>query len=197
MPSSGSSLRSPLAEPRVRRTSYLRPDIERHLLHDDGEVIIVEIAKPPVAAVGPAGWVVMGVAILLLMGYAGPGWWLMMLVGLGLSAVGLLQIHALHMDRFVVTNLRVFRVHGTFERHVATVPLMRILDITVHQPFLGTLFNYGHLVFESAAQDQGLREIKYVDDPFTIEHTIEQVIQRSGVRPVAVRQAVVVEDDGT
>jgi uncharacterized membrane protein YdbT with pleckstrin-like domain len=184
MPSSGSSLRSPLAEPRVRRTSYLRPDIARHLLHDDGEVVIVEIAKPPVAAVGPAGWVVMGVAILLLMGYAGPGWWLMMLVGLGLSA-------------FVVTNLRVFRVHGTFERHVATVPLMRILDITVHQPFLGTLFNYGHLVFESAAQDQGLREIRYVDDPFTIEHTIEQVIQRSGVRPVAVRQAVVIADDGT
>jgi len=52
-------------------------------------------------------------------------------------------------------------------------------------------------VFESAAQDQGLREIKYVDDPFTIEHTIEQVIQRSGVRPVAVRHAVVIEDDGT
>jgi hypothetical protein len=74
---------------------------------------------------------------------------------------------------------------------------MRILDITVHQPFMGTLFNYGHLVFESAAQDQGLREIKYVDDPFTIEHTIEQVIQRSGVRPVAVPHAVVIEDDGT
>jgi hypothetical protein len=42
-----------------------------------------------------------------------------------------------------------------------------------------------------------LREIRYVDDPFTIEHTIEQVIQRSGVRPGAVRQAVVIEDDGT
>ncbi len=197
MPSSGSSLPSRLAEPRVRRTSYLRPDIERHLLHDDGEVVIVEIAKPPVAAVGPAGWVVMGVAILLLMGYAGPGWWLMMLVGLGLSAVGLLQIHALHMDRFVVTNLRVFRVHGTFERHVATVPLMRILDITVHQPFLGTLFNYGHLVFESAAQDQGCARSSTSTTRSRSRHTIEQVIQRSGVRPVAVRHAVVVEDDGT
>ena len=195
MPSSGSSLRSPLAEPVVRRTSYLRPDIDRHLLHDDGEVVIVEIAKPPVAAFGPAGWVVGGVALLLMMGYAGPGWWLMMLIGLALAVIGLFQIHELHMDRFVVTNLRVFRVHGVFERHVATVPLMRILDITVHQPFLGTLFNYGHLVFESAAQDQGLRDIKYVDDPFTMEHTIEQVIQRSGVRPIAVRRQV--EDDGT
>ena len=58
---------------------------------------------------------------------------------------------------------------------------MRILDITVHQPFLGTLFNFGHLVFESAAQDQGLREIKYVDDPFTIEHTIEQDGRVAGV----------------
>lgn len=182
MPSSGSSLPSQLAEPRVRRTSYLRPDIERHLLHDDGEVVIVEIAKPPVAAVGPAGWVVMGVAILLLMGYAAAGWWLMMLVGLGLSAVGLLQIHALHMDRFVVTNLRVFRVHGTFERHVATVPLMRILDITVHQPFLGTLFNYGHLVFESAAQDQGLRDIRFVGRPDARDLAIQRVVQRAGLR---------------
>ena len=196
MPSSGSSLPSPLAEPRLRRTSYLRPDIDRHLLHDDGEVVIVEIAKPPVAALGPAGWVVVGVAILLMMGFAGPGWWLMMLVGLVLAVIGLYQIHSLYMDRFVVTNLRVFRVHGTFERHVATVPLMRILDITVHQPFFGTLFNYGHLVFESAAQDQGLRDIKYVDDPFTMEHTIEQVIQRSGVRPIAVRHEPL-EDDGT
>ncbi len=194
MPLSGSSLPSPLAEPGVRRTSYLRPDIDRHLLHDDGEVVIVEIAKPPVAAVGPAGWVVVGVALLLLMGLAGPGWWLMMLVGLVLAGIGLFKIHQLHMDRFVVTNLRVFRVHGTFERHVATVPLTRILDITVHQPFLGTLFNYGHLVFESAAQDQGLRDIRYVDDPFTMEHTIEQVIQRSGVRPIAVRHF---QDDGT
>ena len=195
MPSSGSSLPSQLAEAGLRRTSYLRPDIERHLLHNDGEVVIVEMAKPPIAAFGPAGWVVVGVALLLLMGFAGPGWWLMMLLGLVLSVVGLYRIHALYMDRFVVTNLRVFRVHGTFERHVATVPLMRILDITVHQPFLGTIFNYGHLVFESAAQDQGLRDIKYVDDPFTMEHTIEQVIQRSGVRPIAVRRQV--EDDGT
>lgn len=196
MPSSGSSQPSPRAESTVRRTSYLSPDIDRHLLHNDGEIVVVEIAKPPVAAVGPAGWVVVGVVLLLLMGVAGAGWWIVMLIGLGLCGFGLYRIHDLHMDRFVVTNLRVFRVHGTFERHVATVPLMRILDITVHQPFLGTLFNFGHLVFESAAQDQGLREIKYVDDPFTIEHTIEQVIQRSGVRPVAARQPVA-EDDGT
>lgn len=196
MPSSVSSRPSLRAESTVRRTSYLSPDVDRHLLHDDGEVVVVEIAKPPVAAVGPAVWVLVGIVLLFLMGLAGAGWWIVMLLGLGLCGVGLYRIHDLHMDRFVVTNLRVFRVHGTFERHVATVPLMRILDITVHQPFLGTLFNFGHLVFESAAQDQGLREIKYVDDPFTIEHTIEQVIQRSGVRPAAVRQAVA-EDDGT
>src|SRR5664280_2154116 len=137
MPSSGSSLRSPLAEPRVRRTSYLRPDIERHLLHDDGEVVIVEIAKPPVAAVGPAGWVVIGVAILLLMGYAGPGWWLMMLVGLGLSAVGRLQLHALHMDRCAVASRRVFRGRGAFARPGATVPCSTSPRRARRQPVLG------------------------------------------------------------
>jgi len=34
-------------------------------------------------------------------------------------------------DRFVITNQRVFRVHGTFSTSRASVPLSRILDITV------------------------------------------------------------------
>ena len=86
------------------------------------------------------------------------------------------------MDRFVVTNMRVFRVHGILSQHVATMPISRILDISVHTPIIGRIFNYGHFVFESAAQEQGLREIRYVGSPTQRGLTIQRVIQRSGLR---------------
>ena len=94
----------------------------------------------------------------------------------------LVRIHVEYMDRFVITNMRVFRVHGVLSQHLATMPMTRILDISVHQPFLGRLLGYGHFVFESAAQDQGLRDIRFVGDPERRDLTIQRVIQRSGLR---------------
>ena len=44
------------------------------------------------------------------------------------------------------------------------------------------MFGYGHFVFESAAQDQGLREIRFVGSPDQRGATIQRVIQRSGLR---------------
>ncbi|MCL2784327.1 MAG: PH domain-containing protein [Propionibacteriaceae bacterium] len=95
------------------------------------------------------------------------------------------------MDRFVVTNMRVFRVHGVLKRDIATIPLMRILDITVHQTLTGMIFNYGHLTFESAAS-QGMRKITFVANPKSRDLIIQGVIHRSGVRRAA--SAVVVAD---
>jgi hypothetical protein len=62
------------------------------------------------------------------------------------------------------------------------MPISRILDISVHTPILGRIFNYGHFVFESAAQEQGLREIRFVGSPTQRGLTIQRVIQRSGLR---------------
>jgi len=59
-----------------------------------------------------------------------------------------------NIDRFVITNMRVFRVHGLFSRNLATMPLSRILDITVVKPFSGRIMGYGHFTFESAAKAQ-------------------------------------------
>jgi hypothetical protein len=47
---------------------------------------------------------------------------------------------------------------------------------------LGRIFNFGHFVFESAAQEQGLRDIRYVGVPDERDLTIQRVIQRSGLR---------------
>jgi uncharacterized membrane protein YdbT with pleckstrin-like domain len=89
------------------------------------------------------------------------------------------------MDRFVITNMRVFRVSGVLTKKVATTPIMRILDITVDKPFIGRILGFGHFIFESAAQEQGLRDIKFVGRPDQRDLTIQRLLQRSGLRATA------------
>ena len=85
-------------------------------------------------------------------------------------------------DRFVITNMRVFRLHGVLSQTLATMPLHRILDITVVKPLHGRLLGFGHFVFESAAQEQGLRDIRYVGQPDERDLTIQRVIAQAGLR---------------
>jgi hypothetical protein len=62
------------------------------------------------------------------------------------------------------------------------MPLSRILDITVRRPMLGRLLGYGHFCFESAAQKQGIRDIRYVSRPYARDLAIQRVVQRAGLR---------------
>ena len=74
------------------------------------------------------------------------------------------------------------RVRGIYAQRLATMPLGRILDITVEKPMLGRILNYGHFVFESAAQEQGLRDIRFVARPYQRDLIIQRVVQRAGLR---------------
>jgi len=160
-----------------------RQNIEKHLLVDEGEVVIDEVAHHWVVYLFPIIELVLGLGFLVLaiIGPMNIGWFF-------LALMAVLWGHALwratheHMDRFVITNMRVFRISGVVTRKIATMPIARILDITVDQPFFGRVLGYGHFVFESAAQEQGLREIRYIGDPSGRDLTIQRVIQRSGLR---------------
>jgi hypothetical protein len=163
--------------------SIFDPRVDRHLIADEGEVIIDEVRKHWAAVVGPIIEVFAAFAVLLLIFWVPSGaYWVPLFLWIGLGLHGLWRILQAHMDRFVVTNMRVFRVHGILTQNIATMPIARILDISVHKPFVGRIFGYGHFVFESAAQDQGLREIKFVGSPNERGATIQRVIQRSGLR---------------
>jgi hypothetical protein len=78
--------------------------------------------------------------------------------------------------------MRVFRVHGVLSQSLATMPLSRILDISVKKPLHGRVLGFGHFCFESAAQEQGLRNIRYVGRPDERDLAIQRVVQRSGLR---------------
>lgn len=159
------------------------PEIGRHLLRDEGEVIVDEVRKHPIVYVVPALLALAGLVVLFLSGMAPVDLaWVPMVLGAGLLAWGGWKALDANLDRFVITNMRVFRVHGVLARSLATMPLGRILDITVIKPMSGRILGYGHFTFESAAQDQGLRDIRYVGRPDERDLSIQRVVQRAGLR---------------
>lgn len=175
---------------------FLDPGIDRHLLSQEGEYVIDEVTKHWVTVLLPTLGVVACIPIFLAMAWLGPWFWLSFVVAVPLLVICLVRIHAMHMDRFVITNMRVFRVNGILSQHMATMPMTRILDISVYQPFLGRVLGYGHFTFESAAQDQGLRDISFVPDPEGRDLTIQRTIQRAGLRASFTRVPDDDEDDG-
>jgi uncharacterized membrane protein YdbT with pleckstrin-like domain len=162
---------------------WLDPHVEQYILVDEDEYIVDEVLKHPMAIFWPGLRLLLALILLISATYAGaPFGWLLALVGFGIAVQAVWKICDEQMDRFVITNMRAFRVHGLFSRHRATTPMTRILDITVNQSLIGRIFNYGDFIFESAAQDQGLREIHYVGRPDERDRTIQTVIQRAGLR---------------
>jgi uncharacterized membrane protein YdbT with pleckstrin-like domain len=163
--------------------STFDPKIRKHLLRDEGEVIVDEVLHHWVVYVVPVLEALAGVLVfyLFLIAPVDLAWF-------PFVAAFVIWMHAAykaldeHMDRFVITNMRVFRVRGVFAQKLATMPLGRILDITVEKSLTGRLFNYGHFVFESAAQEQGLRDIRFVGRPYDRDLTIQRVVQRAGLR---------------
>lgn len=163
--------------------SWLDVDITPHLLWAEGEVVVDEVRHHRVAYVRPAAEGLLGLVVLVSMLLLPPGLgWLLF------AAAAVVLAHAAWLgarerrDVFVVTNMRVFRVHGVLSTTLATMPLTRILDITVQKPLLGRLLGYGHFIFESAAHDQGLHDIRFVARPDQRDLAIQRVVQRAGLR---------------
>ncbi|MFC6153744.1 PH domain-containing protein [Nocardioides yefusunii] len=159
------------------------PDVGQYLLREEGEVVVDEVRHHWVAYSRASLEFVLGLLALTLVPFAEVDVaWLPLVIGLVLwgraAWLGLVE----HMDRFVITNMRVFRVHGVLNRKAATMPLARILDITVIKPLAGRIFGYGHFCFESAAQEQGLRDIRFVGRPNDRDQSIQRVVQRAGLR---------------
>ena len=159
------------------------PDIGQYLLRDEGEVVVDEVRKHWMAYARAVLEFLAGFLVLTLVPFAPVDVaWLPLVIGLALWGHALWLALVQHMDRFVITNMRVFRVHGVLDRQAATMPLVRILDITVTKPLVGRVFGYGHFCFESAAQEQGLRDIGFVARPNERDQSIQRVVQRAGLR---------------
>lgn len=159
------------------------PKIRKHLLRDEGEVVVDEVKHHWFAYVRPIGESVLALVLLVSSPFVHVNLaWIFLVLSFGLAGHAAWGAVREHRDRFVITNMRVFRVHGVLSQHLATMPLSRILDISVRKPLHGRLLGFGHFCFESAAQEQGLRDIRYVGRPDQRDLSIQRVVQRSGLR---------------
>ena len=159
--------------------------VRRRLLGDEdvAEDIVDEVHHHWIVHVPSALEVVGVVAILWLMLFSSAHvGWLLLALAAGVLLHAAWRSLGFFMDVFVVTNMRVFRVRGVLAVTHATTPLSRILDITVDQPFWGLVLGFGHFTFESAAQEQGLHDIRYVGHALERDKRIQRHVQRAGLR---------------
>jgi hypothetical protein len=197
-PQAGGRDRTPQAGGRDRTPlDWLDPRVERYVLVEDGELLRDEVIRHWAASVWPM--VRLGVGLwLLASAFVFTSWffWVVLALALGLFGQAVWVLTDQFRDRFVVTNQKVYRVHGNVNQVRASMPLTRILDITVDRPVIGRILGYGHFVFESAAQDQGLREIKWVPEIDERERLIQRVIHEAGLG-TGPTTLTATEDDGT
>ena len=166
----------------LRRT-FADPHVHRHLLVEEGERIVDEVRHHSVVY-GTAMCELLGAVVAFVLFVFSPVdiAWFPLLASVALVVHGGWGALNYHMDRFVITNMRVFRVQGVLTQRLATMPIARILDISVEKPLMGRLMGYGHFIFESAAQEQGLRDIRYVGQPDERDLTIQRVIAQACLR---------------
>lgn len=172
---------SSAARLRLGWSRFLDPHVEDRLIGDEGEYVLDEIGRHWVTRLWPGFRVVVAMGLFGLMPWLGHLWWVALIAGLVLGLQGFWRMHTEYMDRFVVTNLRVFRVNGVIDQRCASMPLARVLDISMQRPFWGQMFGYANFVFENAAQDQGLREIDFVGAPDDRMYLFQRVVIRAGL----------------
>ena len=164
--------------------SITDPNIAKHLLREEGEVIVDEVLRHWAAYIRPSIEAVLAIALLVITPF----------ISVDLASVPLIvRVRAARSRRLVRWCAR--SGTGSSSRTcgcsacTACSPATwrrcrsaRILDITVVKPLHGRMLGFGHFVFESAAQEQGLRDIRYVGRPDERDLTIQRVVQRSGLR---------------
>ncbi len=162
---------------------YASPRVSERLLRHLDETLVEDVRHHWVVYIVPSLIALVGFAVLLggFFVSLATGWLFLTIGAVVMLWAGWKALNE-HMDRFVLTNMRAFRVRGVFGQSAATMPLSRVLDITVRKPMLGRLLGYGHFVFESAAQEQGLREIRFVPSPDQLDLQIQEQVQQAGLR---------------
>jgi hypothetical protein len=172
----------------------LRPArrIDEQLLHPLGERVILALPHHPVAYYHGWAWVVAAATWTLAVLATNAQVAALFPVFLLLARGGWLLLRT-HQDWFVVTDMRIFRIQGVFNQRAAAMSLSRIVDFTMEQPLTGQMMGFGHFVFENAAQDQGLREIRHIRDVNAVNKTIQELVFQAGGGPAKHKRPVPVQ----
>lgn len=90
---------------------------------------------------------------------------LLIWVSLGCGGYFAWRVAEWRNEYFIATDKRLVLAQGFIDRNIATMPLMKVTDLSFQRSVLGRLLGYGKFVFESAGQDQAMREIAWIPNP--------------------------------
>ena len=182
-----------------RVVRWLEPSVDKQILVLGGEHKILEVKKHWAASIWAMLRLVVAAGLYVWNALNPVEWayWVVTAVLIMVMLQALWHVAGEFRDRFVITNQRIFRVNGILGTDRASIPILRILDITTKHPLMGRILNYGHFVFESAAQIQGLYEITYVRDVDYREHVLRMAIHGDEMHELVRMSGDDEEDDGT
>jgi uncharacterized membrane protein YdbT with pleckstrin-like domain len=145
----------------------------------DDEVIVTETRRHVSVLIGPAAPAAIAFVIAFVGKFVfGPGmlnavaWWVFLALLLWFAWKWV----EWSMDRIVLTNKRVFVVHGVIVRKVAMMPLAQVTDLGYTRSLLGRLLGYGGVRLESAGQVQDLEHINHVPNPDAFYRTLTGLV---------------------
>lgn len=174
---------------------WLDPNVDQYVMYEAGEQKFLEIPKHWAASFWAFVRLLLGTALLIL-SFGLEHWWSFYPV-LTIASVMIIRSWWImldhYRDRLVVTNQHAFRVHGVLGSDRPSVLISRLINFRTIEPWLGKKLNYGHLMLDSAAEDEGLQRCRFVKD----------VQQRAKILQLAIHgespdsMVLEIDDDGT
>jgi uncharacterized membrane protein YdbT with pleckstrin-like domain len=86
---------------------------------------------------------------------------------------GVLDYFKWYNDCVVITNRRMLRFEGLFNRHMVESVLDKINDVSLNQTLWGRLFGYGDVTVLTAAES-GVQEMRNIANPFGFKQALFQ-----------------------
>jgi hypothetical protein len=155
-------------------------DIVDGYLVAEERVVLEETRSVRGFLVGQVVWIVLGlvlaIALVWTLGSAGAALSVVGLVVLG-AVIGFRALQA-WFTRYVVTDLRVMRVHGILNRHAEFIPWGKVTDITRSETIFQWMARTATIRIESANERSGLRTIDDVDDPGYFYRVLVEMVDR-------------------
>ena len=84
---------------------------------------------------------------------------------------GVLDYFKWYNDCVVITNFRMLRFEGLFNRHMVESVLDKINDVSLNQTLWGRLFGYGDVTVLTAAES-GVQEMRNIANPFGFKQAL-------------------------
>lgn len=189
---------------RIRPGRRRRSSLRRYLGADERVILatrqhpfaLVRAASEAMGLIAPlllASWGIAGIEVLR----GAPGSWLLRLlffVMLLLVARLAWRVLAWEFERVVITDEKVIHIAGVLNRRIASTPLAKVSEFTVHQPLLGRVFDYGSLVVDvPGGRDQALHGLAFLPDPAGLYRLVSDQARRGRVHEGGGRMA---DEDG-